>query len=54
MRQHAHKIMVIDDLADVHMPVTYCWTNLYLDLESRYDGLVPIHCQKLLGLNLFC
>lgn len=50
MRQYAHKIMVIDDLADrPHACDLLLDQNLYLDLESRYDGLVPIHCQKLLG-----
>lgn len=50
VRQYAHKIMVIDDLADrPHACDLLLDQNLYLDLESRYDGLVPIHCQKLLG-----
>lgn len=50
MRQYAHKIMVIDDLADrPHACDLLLDQNLYLDLESRYDGLIPIHCQKLLG-----
>jgi UDP-2,4-diacetamido-2,4,6-trideoxy-beta-L-altropyranose hydrolase len=44
------KIMVIDDLADrFHDCDLLLDQNLYEDMETRYNGLVPNHCLKLLG-----
>jgi len=44
------KIMVIDDLADrPHQCDLLLDQNLYDNMETRYDSLVPSHCQKLLG-----
>ena len=42
--------MVIDDLADrPHDCDLLLDQNLYEGLERRYDGLVPDHCERLLG-----
>lgn len=50
MRPYAGKIMVIDDLADrPHDCDLLLDQNLYDNWESRYDGLVPDQCSKLLG-----
>ncbi len=50
MRPHVKKIMVIDDLADRnHDSDVLLDQNYYIDMESRYDGLVPDHCRKLVG-----
>jgi UDP-2,4-diacetamido-2,4,6-trideoxy-beta-L-altropyranose hydrolase len=50
MRAKANKIMVIDDLADrKHDCDLLLDQNYYQNLESRYDGLVPSACEKLLG-----
>jgi len=50
MRPEVGKIMVIDDLADrLHDCDLLLDQNLYDELERRYDGLVPDHCEKLLG-----
>lgn len=50
LRPHVGKIMVIDDLADrTHDCNLLLDQNLYQDMESRYDTLVPCMCQKLLG-----
>ncbi|NHN33886.1 UDP-2,4-diacetamido-2,4,6-trideoxy-beta-L-altropyranose hydrolase [Paenibacillus agricola] len=44
------KLLVIDDLADrQHSCSVLVDQNLYLDMESRYDNLVPPDCRKLLG-----
>lgn len=50
LRQTAKAILVIDDIADrVHDCDTLLDQNLYADMQTRYDGKVPIHCQLLLG-----
>ena len=50
MRNTAKKIMVIDDLADrVHDCDVLLDQNLYADMQTRYKGKVPAHCQLLLG-----
>lgn len=50
VRQAAAKIMVIDDLADrVHDCDMLLDQNYYLNMHSRYDGLLPDHCLELLG-----
>lgn len=49
-RQAAGKILVIDDLADrQHDCDILIDQNFYADMESRYIGKVPAHCQMLLG-----
>ena len=50
MRPFAARIMVIDDIADrQHDCDLLLDQNLYLNMASRYDGLVPTHCNMLLG-----
>jgi len=50
LRPYVKKIMVIDDLADrPHNCNLLLDQNFYENLESRYDGLVPAWCKKLLG-----
>lgn len=50
IRPYAKKIMVIDDLADrPHDCDLLLDQNLHENMETRYKGLVPEHCQKLLG-----
>lgn len=50
LRSRVAKIMVIDDLADrPHNCDLLLDQNLYRGMETRYDGLVPRTCQKLLG-----
>lgn len=50
MRPYVGKIMVIDDLADrPHDCDVLLDQNLYRDLETRYNGLIPDACHKLLG-----
>ena len=50
LRPYCKKIMVIDDLADrSHDCDLLLDQNFYENLESRYDGLVPSGCKKLLG-----
>ncbi|RLC33460.1 MAG: UDP-2,4-diacetamido-2,4,6-trideoxy-beta-L-altropyranose hydrolase [Deltaproteobacteria bacterium] len=50
LRPYCKKIMVIDDIADrVHDCDLLLDQNFYENLESRYDGLVPLGCKKLLG-----
>jgi UDP-2,4-diacetamido-2,4,6-trideoxy-beta-L-altropyranose hydrolase len=50
MRNFASKIMVIDDLADrKHDCDLLLDQNLYKNSEIRYNNLVPLHCQWLLG-----
>jgi len=50
LRPHVGRIMVIDDLADrPHDCDLLLDQNLYRDMESRYNGLVPDACHKLVG-----
>ena len=50
LRPYCKKIMAIDDLADrPHDCDLLLDQNFYENLESRYDGLVPAWCKKLLG-----
>jgi UDP-2,4-diacetamido-2,4,6-trideoxy-beta-L-altropyranose hydrolase len=50
LRSFAKKLMVIDDLADrFHNCDFLLDQNLYQNLESRYDKLVPEICHKFLG-----
>jgi UDP-2,4-diacetamido-2,4,6-trideoxy-beta-L-altropyranose hydrolase len=50
LRPYCKKVMVIDDLADrAHDCDLLVDQNFYENLESRYDGLVPSGCKKLLG-----
>ena len=50
LRSAARQILVIDDLADrVHDCDILVDQNYYLDLDCRYDKLVPPGCLKLLG-----
>lgn len=50
LRPAARKLLVIDDLADrQHDCDILIDQNLYLDMPARYAGMVPGHCQLLLG-----
>ncbi|MHB8482288.1 MAG: UDP-2,4-diacetamido-2,4,6-trideoxy-beta-L-altropyranose hydrolase [Nitrospiria bacterium] len=50
MRPYVKKIMVIDDLANrSHNCDLLLDQNMYKNMETRYDGLVPRNCKKLLG-----
>lgn len=50
MRPFTDNIMIIDDLADrPHDCDLLLDQNHYEGMERRYDGLVPDHCEKLLG-----
>jgi len=50
LRQVAKKILVIDDIADrQHDCDLLLDQNLYADMNTRYTGKVPVHCQLLLG-----
>lgn len=50
LRPYVKKIMVIDDLANrQHDCDVLLDQNFYLDLEHRYDDLVPKICKNLLG-----
>lgn len=50
LRPYVKKIMAIDDLADrSHDCNLLLDQNLYENIETRYEGLVPENCQKLLG-----
>ena len=50
LRNIAGGILVIDDIADrQHDCDVLLDQNFYADMESRYVGKVPLHCQLLLG-----
>lgn len=50
IRPYVNKIMVIDDLANrKHDCDILLDQNFYINLDSRYDGLVPSGCKMLLG-----
>lgn len=50
IRNTAKQIMVIDDLADrVHDCDVLLDQNFYADMQTRYSGKVPAHCQLLIG-----
>lgn len=50
MRPLVNAIMVIDDLANrAHHCDIILDQNLYQDIDSRYDKLIPINCVRLLG-----
>lgn len=50
LRNTAKKIMVIDDIADrQHDCDVLLDQNLYVDMDTRYIGKVPAHCQLLLS-----
>jgi len=50
MRRYVKGIMVVDDLADrPHDCDLLLDQNLYKNMKTRYDGLVPARCRKLLG-----
>ena len=50
VRESCKKLMVIDDLADrQHDCDLLLDQNYYADMQKRYSGKVPVHCQLLLG-----
>lgn len=50
LRQTAKRILVIDDIADrQHDCDVLLDQNFYADMQKRYTGKVPAHCQLLLG-----
>ncbi len=50
LRQTAKKILVIDDIADrQHDCDVLLDQNFYADMQTRYTGKVPSHCELLLG-----
>lgn len=50
IRPYTDKIFVIDDLANRKHDCDFLLDqNFYLDMERRYDGLVPSSCKMLLG-----
>ncbi|MFA5824699.1 MAG: UDP-2,4-diacetamido-2,4,6-trideoxy-beta-L-altropyranose hydrolase [Gallionellaceae bacterium] len=50
LRGMAKKIMVIDDIADrEHDCDVLLDQNFYADMQTRYTGKVPLHCELLLG-----
>ncbi|PFE00325.1 UDP-2,4-diacetamido-2,4,6-trideoxy-beta-L-altropyranose hydrolase [Bacillus cereus] len=50
LKEFAHYIMVIDDLADrLHICDLLLDQNYYANIDQRYEELIPINCIKLLG-----
>ena len=50
LRPYTNKLMVIDDLANRHHDCDVLLDqNFYLDMASRYAGLVPDDCRSFLG-----
>jgi UDP-2,4-diacetamido-2,4,6-trideoxy-beta-L-altropyranose hydrolase len=50
LRSYVKKIMVIDDLADRHHACDLIVDqNLYHNAAIRYDGLIPVQCNKMTG-----
>jgi UDP-2,4-diacetamido-2,4,6-trideoxy-beta-L-altropyranose hydrolase len=50
VRANCKKLMVIDDLADrQHDCDVLLDQNFYADMQTRYNGKVPVQCQLLLG-----
>jgi len=50
LRHAAKKILVIDDIADREHDCDFLLDqNLYADMQTRYIGKAPTHCQLLLG-----
>lgn len=50
IRPHVRQTMAIDDLANrPHDCDMLLDQNYYKNFQTRYDGLVPTHCRKLLG-----
>lgn len=49
IREYSQKIIVIDDLARSHVCDVLIDQNIVPNYATRYDGLVPEHCKKLLG-----
>lgn len=50
LRRTAKQIMVIDDIADrQHDCDVLLDQNFYEEIQTRYTGKVPVHCQLLLG-----
>lgn len=50
LRQYVKRIFVIDDLANRHHDCNVLLDqNLYEDMNTLYDGLVPEHAKKLIG-----
>lgn len=52
LRHYTKRIMAIDDLADrPHDCDLLLDQNYYLEMNERYNGLVPNHCIQMLGPN---
>jgi len=50
LRPYTHKIMIIDDIANrKHVCDLLLDQNFSQKLEERYSGLIPLHCNLLLG-----
>lgn len=50
VRPMVRRLLVIDDLANRrHVCDVLLDQNLHRDAAGRYDGLLPVHCRRLLG-----